>query len=182
MRMICICNKKSLRYIFIVGNNADMNRFLSPCFLEKEELRIYCRDETTARASWQSFIEAGAKLLRAQHAEAAFLELGSGLHVAHRQLQISEPPTWRWAMRLVESTNMLVVALNLLGYEEIIGPLLDNVRGLIRSLPALEKCPEGKNAAWLCRWCESMACPRRQAQMARMYELSNKAEQMCSLH
>ena len=77
---------------------------------------------------------------------------------------------------------MLVVALNSLGYEEIIGPLLDNVRGLIRSLPDLEKCPEGKNAAWLCRWCESMACPRRQAQMAKLYELSTKAEHMGSLH
>lgn len=159
-----------------------MNRFLSPCFLEKEELRIYCRDETTAGASWQTFIGAGAKLLRAQHVEAAFLELGSGLQIAHRQLQTSKTPTWRWAMRLVESTNMLVVTLNSLGYEEIIGPLLDNVRGLIRSLPALDRCPEGKNAAWLCRWCESMACPRRQAQMARMYELSSKLEDMGSLH
>lgn len=120
--------------------------------------------------------------MRAQHAEAAFLELGSGLQIAHRQLQISETPTWRWAMRLVESTNMLVVTLNSLGYEEIIGPLLDNVRGLIRSLPPLDKCPDGKNAAWLCRWCKSMACPRRQAQMARMYELSDKAEDMRSLH
>ena len=34
---------------------------------------------------------------------------------------------------------MLVVTLNSLGYEEIIGPLLGNVGGLIRSLPALEK-------------------------------------------
>ena len=159
-----------------------MNLFLSPCFLEKEELRLYCRDEATADASWQSFIEGGAKLLRAQHVEAAFLELGSGLQIAQQQLQTNKTPTWRWAMRLVESTNMLVVTLNSLGYEEIIGPLLGNVGGLIRSLPALEKCPEGKNAAWLCRWCESMACPRRQAQIARMYEQSSKAENMRPLH
>lgn len=159
-----------------------MNLFLSPCFLEKEELRLYCRDEATADASWQSFIEGGAKLLRAQHVEAAFLELGSGLQIAQQQLQTNKTPNWRWAMRLVESTNMLVVTLNSLGYEEIIAPLLDNVRGLIRSLPALEKCPEGKNAAWLCRWCESMACPRRQAQIARMYEQSSKAENMRPLH
>ena len=160
----------------------DMNLFLSPCFLEKEELRLYCRNEATADASWQSFIEGGAKLLRAQHVEAAFLELGSGLQIAQQQLQTNKTPNWRWAMRLVESTNMLVVTLNSLGYEEIIAPLLDNVRGLIRSLPALEKCPEGKNAAWLCRWCESMACPRRQAQIARMYEQSSKAENMRPLH
>lgn len=159
-----------------------MNLFLSPCFLEKEELRLYCRDEATADALWQSFIEGGAKLLRAQHVEAAFLELGSGLQIAQQQLQTNKTPNWRWAMRLVESTNMLVVTLNSLGYEEIIAPLLDNVRGLIRSLPALEKCPEGKNAAWLCRWCESMACPRRQAQIARMYEQSSKAENMRPLH
>ena len=67
-----------------------MNLFLSPCFLEKEELRLYCRDEATADASWQSFIEGGAKLLRAQHVEAAFLELGSGLQIAQQQLQTNK--------------------------------------------------------------------------------------------
>ena len=85
-------------------------------------------------------------------------------------------------MRLVESTNMLVVALNSLGYNELVGPLLENVRGQISSLPALHKCPRGKDAAWLCRWCESMACPRRQAQIARMYEQSNKMESVPIVH
>lgn len=156
--------------------------FLTPSFLEKEELRLYCRDEQTADISWHSYVKAGAQFLKTGEASAAFLELGNGLHIAHRQLQMSKTPTWRWAMRLVESTNMLVVALNSLGYNELIGPLLENVRGQISSLPALSKCPKGRDAAWLCRWCESMACPSRQAQIARMYVQRNKVGNISTVH
>lgn len=181
--MIIICNCELL----LVGNSAHSTffgiaMFLTPSFLEREELRLFCRDEQTAEISWHSYVKTGARFLKAGEADAAFLELGNGLHIAHRQLQTSKTPSWRWAMRLVESTNMLVVALNSLGYNELVGPLLENVRGQINSLPALHKCPRGKDAAWLCRWCESMACPRRQAQIARMYEKSNKMESVPIVH
>ncbi|MGB1335541.1 MAG: hypothetical protein ACPG8D_06430 [Luminiphilus sp.] len=99
----------------------------------------------------------------------AFNELGCAFQVAHHQLIQMNQPSWRWAMRLVESTNLLTVVLRRWGYQGLIRDLLVCVQHQIAAIPALSDCPVGRDAKWLCSWCQSMACPRRQASIERLY-------------
>ena len=99
----------------------------------------------------------------------AFNELGCAFQVAQHQLIQMNQPSWRWAMRLVESTNLLTVVLRRWGYQGLIRDLLVCVQHQIAAIPALSDCPVGRDAKWLCSWCQSMACPRRQASIERLY-------------
>ena len=90
------------------------------------------------------------------------------------KLSISNKPTWRWAMRLVESTNLIVIILGKLGHQSVIGEFLVAVEQQILALPHLKDCPPNRDARWLCRWCKSMNCRRRQESLANLY-LKNKA-------
>ena len=67
----------------------------------------------------------------------AFNELGCAFQVAQHQLIQMNQPSWRWAMRLVESTNLLTVVLRRWGYQGLIRDLLVCVQHQIAAIPAL---------------------------------------------
>ena len=148
--------------------------FFIPSFLDKQELRILCRDEPSASSLWKSYMQSGSLIFKDRSYDEAFTEIGSALQIAHYQLTITNTPTWRWAMRLVESTNLTVVILRQLGHQSVIGELLVAVEKQILALPDLKNCPPKRDARWLCRWCKSMSCKRRQEILANLY-LQNKA-------
>ena len=159
-----------------------MQTFLTPSFLEKEEMRLLCKDTITSDLSWNAYIETGIHLLNAGEGSAAFMELGGALQIAHKQVCTNPAPTWRWAMRLTESANLLVITLNLLECERLIDPFLHNMHSEIAVLPPLVDCPQGKNKTWLCNWCKSMNCPRRQARLAAMYAHQARRQGQKALH
>ncbi len=143
--------------------------FFNPCFMEKAELRVLCRTEQSADSLWKSSMRVGNVLLKHESETDAFNELGCAFQVAQHQLIRTEQPSWRWAMRLVESTNLLVVVLSRWGYQELIRDLLHWVQHQVAAIPSLSDCPAGRNAKWLCMWCQSMTCPKRQASVKRLY-------------
>mgnify|MGYP001386377755 CR=1 FL=1 len=143
--------------------------FFNPCFLEKAELRVLCRTEHSADSLWKSSMRVGNVQLKHNRENDAFNELGCAFQVAQHQLIQMNQPSWRWAMRLVESTNLLTVVLRRWGYQGLIRDLLVCVQHQIAAIPALSDCPVGRDAKWLCSWCQSMACPRRQASIERLY-------------
>ena len=93
--------------------------------MEKAELRVLCRTEQSADSLWKSSMRVGNVLLKHESETDAFNELGCAFQVAQHQLIRTEKPSWRWAMRLVESTNLLVVVLGRWGYQELIRDLLN---------------------------------------------------------
>lgn len=111
----------------------------------------------------------GNVLLKHESETDAFNELGCAFQIAQHQLIRTEKPSWRWAMRLVESTNLLVVVLGRWGYQELIRDLLNCVQHQVATIPSLSDCPSGRSAKWLCMWCQSMTCPKRQASIERLY-------------
>ena len=143
--------------------------FFNPCFLEKAELRVLCRTEHSADSLWKSSMRVGNVQLKHNCENYAFNELGCAFQVAQHQLIQMNQPSWRWAMRLVESTNLLTVVLRRWGYQGLIRDLLVGVQHQIAAIPALSDCPVGRDTEWLCSWCQSMACPRRQASIERLY-------------
>ena len=143
--------------------------FFNPCFMEKAELRVLCRTEQSADSLWKSSIRVGSMLLKHESEIDAFNELGCAFQVAQHQLIKTDQPSWRWAMRFVESTNLLVVVLGRWGYQELIRELLSCVQHQVSAIPSLSDCPSGRNAKWLCMWCQSMTCPKRQASVERLY-------------
>ncbi|MDB2629768.1 malonyl-CoA decarboxylase family protein, partial [Luminiphilus sp.] len=44
-----------------------------------------------------------------------------------------------------------------------------HVERQIDVIPDLSECPPGKDASWLCRWCQSMHCTHRQDQLLVRY-------------
>ncbi len=147
--------------------------FFIPSFMDKQELRILCRDESSASRLWMSYMQSGGLIFKDRSYDEAFTEIGSALQIAHYQLTITNTPTWRWAMRLVESTNLTVVILGQLGHQSVIEELLVAVEQQILALPNLKDCPPKRDARWLCRWCKSMNCKRRQESLANLH-LQNK--------
>ncbi len=143
--------------------------FFNPSFMEKAELRVLCRTEQSADSLWKSSMRVGSVLLKHESEIDAFNELGCAFQVAHHQLMRTEQPSWHWAMRLVESTNLLVIVMGRWGYQELIRDLLNCVQHQVTAIPSLSDCPSGRNAKWLCTWCQSMACPKRQASIERLY-------------
>ena len=143
--------------------------FFNPCFLEKAELRVLCRTEHSADSLWKSSMRVGNVQLKHTCENDAFNELGCAFQVAQHQLIQMNQPSWRWAMRLVESTILLTVVLRRWGYQGLIRDLLVCVQHQIAAIPALSDCPVGRDTEWLCSWCQSMACPRRQASIERLY-------------
>ena len=143
--------------------------FFNPCFLEKAELRVLCRTEHSADSLWRSSMQVGNVQLKHNCENDAFNELGCAFQVAQHQLIQMNQPSWRWAMRLVESTNLLTVVLRRWGYQGLIRDLLVCVQHQIAAIPALSDCLVGRDTEWLCSWCQSMACPRRQASIERLY-------------
>ena len=171
MRMSCIINKKRLdsRTKWINSGTMTTTSFFNPCFMKKAELRVLCRTEQSADSLWKSSMRVGNALLKHESETDAFNELGCAFQVAQHQLIRTEQPSWRWAMRLVESTNLLVVVLSRWGYQELIRDLLHCVQHQVAAIPSLSDCPAGRNAKWLCMWCQSMTCPKRQASIERLY-------------
>lgn len=171
MRMSCIITKKRLdsRTKWIKSGTMTTTSFFNPCFMKKAELRVLCRTEQSADSLWKSSMRVGNVLLKHESETDAFNELGCAFQVAQHQLIRTEQPSWRWAMRLVESTNLLVVVLSRWGYQELIRDLLHCVQHQVAAIPSLSDCPAGRNAKWLCTWCQSMTCPKRQASLERLY-------------
>ena len=64
---------------------------------------------------------------------------------------------------------MIVAALKALGFQELVVPLMQQVECQIDVISDLSECPPGKDASWLCRWCQSMHCPQRQDQLLVRY-------------
>ena len=176
MRMICIVNKQPVTWMRVnVAIQKIMSKvFFIPSFIDKQELRILCRNELGASRLWKSYMQSGILIFKDRSYDEAFTEVGAALQIAHYQLSISNKPTWRWAMRLVESTNLIVIILGKLGHQSVIGEFLVAVEQQILALPHLKDCPPNRDARWLCRWCKSMNCRRRQESLANLY-LKNKA-------
>ena len=143
--------------------------FFNPCFLEKAELRTLCRTEHGADSLWKASMQVGNTLLKRSSESDAFNELGCAFQVAQHQLIHTTRPSWRWAMRLVESTNLLVIVLRRWGYQELIKDLLACVQYQVSAFPNLSGCPLERDVEWLCSWCRSLACPQRQANIERLY-------------
>lgn len=142
---------------------------LTPHFLDAEALSIICRSPGAADVSWKLLTEQGAHYLRAHDYDTAFLVIGGALQIASEKLRSDPAPGWRWAMRMVESSNMTVAALKALGFQELVVPLMQQVECQIDVISDLSECPPGKDASWLCRWCQSMHCPQRQDQLLVRY-------------
>ena len=142
---------------------------LTPSFLDTEELHIICSSPGAADLSWKLLIAEGAHYLRANDYDTAFLLVGCALQIACKKLTSAPVPDWQWAMRMVESSNMIVVSLRALGFQELVVPLMHNVERQIDVIPDLSECPPGKGASWLCRWCRSMHCAHRQDQLLDRY-------------
>ena len=130
------------------------------CFAELSKALIHCGNHPC---------ELGNVLLKHESETDAFNELGCAFQVAQHQLIRTEKPSWRWAMRLVESTNLLVVVLGRWDYQGLIRDLLNCVQHQVATFPSLSDCPSGRSAKWLCMWCQSMTCPKRQASIERLY-------------
>ena len=171
MRMSCIITNKPLDLAtkWINGRTMKATSFFNPCFMEKAELRVLCRTEQSADSLWKSSMRVGNVLLKHEFETDAFNELGCAFQVAQHQLIRTGRPSWRWAMRLVESTNLLVVVPRRWGYQELIRDLLNCVQHQVSAIPSLSDCPSGRNTKWLCMWCQSMMCPKRQASIERRY-------------
>lgn len=142
---------------------------LTPHFLDAEAMGIICDTPGAADVSWKLLIEKGAHYLRARDYDTAFLLVGAALQIACKKLTSASAPDWQWAMRLVESGNMVVVSLRALGFQELVVPLMHHVERQIDVIPDLSECPPGKDASWLCRWCQSMHCAHRQDQLLVRY-------------
>ena len=120
--MICIVNKQPVTWMKVkVAIQKIMSKvFFIPSFIDKQELRILCRNELGASRLWKSYMQSGILIFKDRSYDEAFTEVGSALQIAHYQLSISNTPTWRWAMRLVESTNLIVVILGKLGHQSVV--------------------------------------------------------------
>ena len=70
---------------------------------------IICDTPGAADVSWKLLIEKGAHYLRAHDYDTAFLLVGAALQIACKKLTSASAPDWQWAMRLVESGNLVVV-------------------------------------------------------------------------
>ena len=95
--------------------------------------------------------------------------MGGALQIACKKVTSAPVPNWQWAMRMVESSNIIVVIFRALGFQELVGPLMHHVEHQIDVIPDLSECPPGKDASWLCRWCQSMHCTHRQDQLRVRY-------------
>ncbi|MGI9298976.1 MAG: hypothetical protein ACR2PD_00945 [Luminiphilus sp.] len=176
MRMICIVNNKNVTSEEPrTASQGIMSRvFFNPSFLGNEELRLLCRNEHASGALWKSYMQSGSLIFEDLSTDEAFNQVGCALQLAHYQLISSKTPTWRWAMRLIESTNMIIIILRQWGHQALIRELTATIEQQILSLPYLRDCPDNKGKVWLCRWCRSMNCPKRQQTLARLYS-KNKA-------
>ena len=171
MRMSCIIvyRRVDSRTKWTNSGMMTTTSFFNPCFMEKAELRVLCRTEQSADSLWKSSMRVGSILLKHKSEIDAFNELGCAFQVAQHQLIKTGQPSWRWAMRFVESTNLLVVVLGRWGYQELIRELLSSVQHQVSVIPSLSDCPSDRHAKWLCIWCQSMTCPKRQASVERLY-------------
>ena len=142
---------------------------LTPTFLDIEGLHKICNSPGAADVSWKLLIEKGVHYLRERDYETAFLIVGGALQIACEKLTSTTVPDWQWAMRMVESTNMVVVSLRALGFQELVVPLMHHAERQIDVISDLSDCPPGKDASWLCRWCRSMHCTHRQDELLVRY-------------
>lgn len=142
---------------------------LTPSFLDAGGLQIVCNSPGAADVSWKLLIEKGLDYLRARDYETAFIVVGGALQIACKKVTSAPVPNWQWAMRMVESSNIIVVVLRALGFQELVVPLMHHVERQIEVITDLSECPPGKDASWLCRWCQSMHCALRQDQLLVRY-------------
>ena len=142
---------------------------LTPHFLDAEAVSIICDTPGAADVSWSLLIKKGAHYLRVHDYDTAFLVVGGALQIACKKLTSATVPDWQWAMRMVESSNMVVVSLRALGFQELVVPLMHHAERQINVISDLSDCPPGKDTSWLCRWCRSMHCTHRQDELLVRY-------------
>ena len=171
MIIICIngCRTILCDVSFLIAVIMSAPSVLTPHFLDAEAMTIICDTPGAADVSWKLLIEKGAHCLRAHDYDTAFLVVGDALQIACKKLTSAAVPDWRWAMRTVEASNMIVVSLRVLGFQELVVPLMHHVERQIDVISDLSECPPGKDASWLCRWCQSMHCTHRQDQLLFRY-------------
>ena len=88
------------------------NSQLEVSFLDPKLLKKLCRSYGAADSAYQSYSAAGLTYFKSDMSEPAFLEFGGALQISHVQISNSETRSWRWAARLVESTNKVIFTLN----------------------------------------------------------------------
>ena len=150
------------------------NSQLEVSFLDPQLLKKLCCSYGAADSAYQSYSAAGLTYFKSDMSEPAFLEFGGALQISHVQISNSETRSWRWAARLVESTNKVIVTLNEIQCHDLVAPLLRKVSNELHAVLKSEDWGQGKEAAKLSDWCSAMYCPERQKTMASLYR--TKAE------
>jgi len=139
--------------------------FLHPKLIEK-----LCGSYEAADCAYRSYSSAGLTYFKSDMSEPAFLEFGSALQISHVQISNRETRSWRWAARLVESTNKVIVTLNEIQCHELVAPLLQKVSDELNTVLKSEDWGQSKEAVKLSDWCSAMYCPERQRTMASLYK------------
>ena len=163
--MIIICINCMVRKRSLVDKSQLRVSFLSVKLVQK-----LCQSQSSADSAYQSYSACGLVYFRAHMAEAAFLEFGGALQICHFQVTNESTRSWRWAERMVESTNKLIVALNEIHCHDLVAPLLAKVTFELETLLQSGNCGEIADVKKLSNWCSAMYCPRRQAKMANLYK------------
>ena len=119
---------------------------LKVSFLNLKLVEKLCQSHASADIAYQSYSACGLEYFRSDMAEPAFLEFGGALQICHFQVTNEATPSWRWATRMVESTNKLVVALNEISCHDLIHPLLEKVGQELRVFSPLLNCTREEDA------------------------------------
>ena len=171
MIIICIYIFRTIVFgdPFLIAIIMSAPPVFTPHFLDAEAMGIVCDTPGAADVSWKLLIEKGAHCLRAYDYDTAFLLVGGALQIACKKVTSTPAPNWQWATRMVESSNIIVVALRALGFQELVVPLMRHVERQIDVISDFFECPPEEDAPWLCRWCQSMHCTQRQDQLLVRY-------------
>jgi hypothetical protein len=76
--MICIVNKQPVTWMSVnVATQKIMSKvFFIPSFIDKQELRILCRNELGASRLWKSYMQSGILIFKDRSYDEAFTEVG----------------------------------------------------------------------------------------------------------
>ena len=150
------------------------NSQLKVSFLDPRLLEKLCGSYGAADNAYRSYSAAGLTYFKSEMSESAFLEFGAALHISQIQISHRETRSWRWAARLVESTNKVIVALNEIQCHDLVAPLLRRVSDELNTVLNSEDWGQSEEAAKLSDWCTGMYCPERQKKLARIYKAKAK--------
>ena len=150
------------------------NSQLEVSFLDPQLLKKLCCSYGAADSAYQGYSAAGLTYFKSDMSEPAFLEFGGALQISHVQISNRETRSWRWAARLVESTNKVIVTLNEIQCHDLVAPLLRRVSDELNTVLNSEDWGQSEEAAKLSDWCTGMYCPERQKKLARIYKAKAK--------